>query len=236
MKNQDGALAYLVETYRAHRSDFGDFPWEFESARWQELVVSIWIGALGLDARASRDGVRRLHEVGWLTPKDWKEGDASAIEFGARALQQAGLSETDATWAIKTACKVASRLEAHSTHKLQQVLRDAAAHIIRELEELLSGADLTQEQRLSASILWVQNVANMPVISESSKHIAELCEKFSIEPQDFLALADKLNLNAALLNDVVGARHLTEEFLRPLFVVDSVESNAGSQEEVSPVK
>ena len=138
MKNRTEVLAHLQELYRAFRSDLGDFPWEYESDRWNEFVICLWIGALQIDAQSARDGLARLVAIGWRDPIHWSNLDTAKREIGRHALITAGIDKDSATEAVEVAANAASGVVELFGNDLHLILRRAGEKMVPELLGLLA--------------------------------------------------------------------------------------------------
>lgn len=206
-------ISYLNELYAAHRSDLGDFPWEYEADRWHELINCLWIGSLRVDAALARDGLRRLVEAGWTSAANWARATEPEHTFCARVLVAAGFDEKVANHAIAIAVQAAKRLDAVYSNGVHLMLRKAGEQLRQEMTELLAGIGIENPQIAKGATLWLQNVANLPLLVPQDEHVAAFCQRFRMTPTELLTLCDRLGLNVAVLDDLLAADHLTRGYL-----------------------
>lgn len=219
--NENDIVAYLDQLYSAQRDQLGDFPWEDEADRWHELIICIWIGALNIDAGQARDGMRRLVDVGLGSALHLSQLDPSSRYVYKSALMMSGMTEELASAAIQIAEHTGKEVARDCSAGIHILLRQAGEHLVTKMAAFLEGGGLTPIKARKASILWLQNVANIPLLLVEDEHIANLCKHFEISPAELVDICDQLQLNVAVLDDLLKAQHLTTEYLADYMTVSN---------------
>jgi hypothetical protein len=75
--------------------------------------------------------------------------------------------------------------------------------MVDELGTHFKFSKLTGSEVQNIFVLWMQNVLNMP-IGLSTNAIQSYCKEMNIKYTDLLNAADRLDINVALLDDVIG--------------------------------
>jgi hypothetical protein len=97
-------------------------------------------------------------------------------------------------------------LEEHYSGKVQYYLRYYGELMLRELEQEFRFSMLNEAEVKRAFTYWLQSVLNMPLLV-ADEHIDACCKENYLTPEKLFAAADKLNMNVALVGDLVQ-RHI----------------------------
>jgi hypothetical protein len=89
--------------------------------------------------------------------------------------------------------------------KIQKYLRKYGQQMIDEIDQNFTFSKLDDKERRHAFTFWLQNVTNVPV-SLMDENVKVFCEYFKIKPYELVEVADKLNINLALVDDLIQAR------------------------------
>jgi hypothetical protein len=117
-------------------------------------------------------------------------------------LQEVGLTDVEADIAIELMATTASNLEQRFQGKLQRFLRGQAERFVSEALENLVPKGTNAADMRRAVVLWLQNVANLP-LSLVTKEMESVCYHHGITPDELLKTADHLNVNWAIVDDVM---------------------------------
>jgi hypothetical protein len=83
--------------------------------------------------------------------------------------------------------------------------------MLRDLDRIFEFSALTEAEVRYAFTYWLQNVLNMP-LSLIDENVRMFCAQHDLEPEQLFAAADELDVNLALVDDVVQL-HLTRQAL-----------------------
>jgi hypothetical protein len=214
-KESAGHLRELIlDRWQSFEFTPGQYPWIRESTRWHELAFCLvariisreypfakaheiidLIGKLGfLD-------IERLTALGQPKGKvNWKHPDAS---FLLQLLEREGISTERARAIVITLVEAAAGLHKRYHGRIQQYLRKYGQKMLDEVKESFAFSALGEEDVRYAFTHWFQNVLNMPIpISHPS--ILRLCKEQKVTVEELVELADSMDLNLALLDDVLS--------------------------------
>jgi hypothetical protein len=93
--------------------------------------------------------------------------------------------------------------------KVQRYLRHYGQQMLDALSHDFSYSQIAKEDVRHAFTHWLQNVLNMPV-AVSEPAIAKFCERRGIRAEELLKVADELDINVALLDDMI-ANYVSED-------------------------
>jgi hypothetical protein len=158
--------------------------------------------------------IRRLVEGGWTGADRWAAAEGKEQAFCARVLVAAGFGEEEARQAIAIGVQAAIRVEAAFGNDLHIMLRRAGEQLREELVALLTGIGVNKPQIEKGATLWLQNVANLPLLVAHDEHVRSFCKRFGIGPDELTAWCDRQGLNVAVLDDLLAADHLTRNYLK----------------------
>jgi hypothetical protein len=195
-------------------------PWMWERDRWRELVFALLtrvINRSDAEIRALTHHMLALDllDIPSLTKicdehsqPDFQTPYAQRIlEF----LQESGVCSEEAQSGLAAICEAALGLEEHYNGKVQHYLRRYGELMLRDLEGVFHFTTLSAEEVQYAFTYWLQNILSMP-LSLLDAHLARLCERYNLAPEQLTAAADDLDVNLAFLDDLVqryGARVMT---------------------------
>ena len=194
----------LQELYDQHEDELASYPWMDEGARWAELVFCVLHQASDLPPTAVRRGMQLLDGLGLLEVAkvarlaDANE-DAAAADY---VLRQLGLGAERSMAARTTLADLARYLGTAHGGKLQRFLRVHGERIRAELAGSIGTRGLPEREVKTAVTHWLQNALSLPVSLEHPA-IQDFCAHHQIKPSDLWSAADDLDLNWALLDDLV---------------------------------
>src|SRR5579864_9074605 len=154
----------LDELYRTGAPLLDSFSWKFEEDRWAELLICSLPAAVGIDpvtARISVDTLKRMRVIAVdglasLSPKEMKFIDQVFVKYGCAA--------ADARKATKTIVSLAKVVKRNWDGYLQRFLRKHGEKMVKDLQAALKSAGMGHEAGAKIAVLWLQNVANIPIL------------------------------------------------------------------------
>jgi hypothetical protein len=103
--------------------------------------------------------------------------------------------------------EVANAIKKHYGGGIQTFLRAHGERMVKELSEILQNAGISNAKAGRIARLWLQNVANMPVLSTSDKHVKEYLRKNKLTPTQLMKKADAIGVSVAYLDDILLVEH-----------------------------
>lgn len=202
---------FMREEYIRFVPELNRYQWPWETARWQELVFCLL--ARTDDSRAAiviaRETVKifvalDLLEVDVLAKLVPEKGEPDfqepQLELMLKIMKRQGYGNTEAEIAVVTICEAARALQQGFDGKVQRYLRKYGELMLSEFFRNFSFSRLSEEDARYAFTNWLQNVLNMP-IALSHPSVKALCGKFNIGIEELVDIADRNNVNLALLDD-----------------------------------
>jgi hypothetical protein len=206
---------FLNEQWAAFVPHLAQFQWPAETARWHELVFCLLHCVARPDLPSVR--VRRLTdalvgldlvEVGQIAALADERG---RIDLGAKkaallldVLEHGGLHKQRAECAIVALVEAASAVMQRHGGKIQRYLRQYGQMMLDDLPNQFSFSRLSDDDARLAFTLWLQNVLNMPIELWNAE-VKEVCRHLRSSRETLVATADDLDINVALLDDVLSA-------------------------------
>lgn len=201
----DSAQELLVQLYNAGTPFLDEYPWEFESDRWKELLLCTLVAGLRIEsatAVAALDNLDRLHLV---SIDDLSPLSDAQRELMVAVLARQGLTVGDAGKAVETMSRVATAVRQRFDGYLQRFLRKHGETMANDLGKSLSSTlDMRERDGHKIAVLWLQRVANIPLLLPDDPHIGEFCRAHRLTPQVLLETADRLGLNVSVLDDLLA--------------------------------
>lgn len=195
----------LQRLFEKYESDIGAYAWMYETDRWAELIFCLLNQYNQQDAEATRMAVTSLQYLGLLeidrlaaleTP-----GDDHAVVL-AYILKRHGFSEENGRHAVRLLRQVASVVKKGYEGKIQRYLRRQGEVMRDQLVNAFACESLSTEQLRYAISHWLQNALSLPVSLEHQA-ITEFCRENGLALEDLLLAVDELNLNIALVDDLL---------------------------------
>lgn len=206
--------ALILEYWQAFQGTLNQYQWPWETARWHELAFCLLMrsGQPELSAGTARRLTSTLAELNLLqiemlsrlTP-DGGEPDLSHpdLDLMLRLLQRSGLNEAKATATVTTICQAAHSLQQYHGGKVQHYLRQYGQQMLDELGEHFVFSSISQEDARYAFTHWLQNVLNLP-LPISNPAVEAFCHEQGVTVPNLVRVADELDLNLALLDDMLS--------------------------------
>lgn len=186
-------------------------PWLNEKRRWQELIVCVLSTSGEEGSQQSRRAVEILAELNLLHIPDlaalpWVEG-ALELEHPhtalmSRVMGRLGFSTSMISTALERIAKLAQ--DVHSQHQdhIQVYLRQQGRRMLAELPRDFPSLFADDVPLQNAFALWLQNVLTMPIFLDTPNSV-RFCEATGYTLQQLHEAADKLDISASLLDDLI---------------------------------
>ena len=196
----DKLEAALVQLYEEKRGSLDSYPWELEEARWDEFVLSMLIG-LGIDAGLARRAVQILSSLELSSVDALADKEQEQLVRGI--LEQIGVPEATSTRTVNLLQAAAVTTRKRWGGHIQCFLREQGLRMAKDLAAVLQQAGLQEAPAMRAATLWLQNVANLPILLSGDPHIRRFCAQNGVSEEELLESADRLGLNVAVLDDLL---------------------------------
>jgi hypothetical protein len=186
--------------------------WASESDRWSELIYALVSRSVPEDLINVRRAVRTLQELDLLNPKaltavdDNEERNGQIIEV----LKEENFNHEEAQRAQTIIQEAATAVCQLFEGRLQFFLRAYAEIMVKDLCEHFVFSSLDQAQAEQAFSLWLQNSCNLP-LSLFDNYVLEFCHHCNLSSPELVAAADELNLNLALVDDLIRGHLESDE-------------------------
>lgn len=205
---------YLLKTMLFDPSTaahLGVYTWASESSRWNALVSIVISHVCDLPDEDLRDITKYLSDLNHLdisqlaqiriTGDSIDRSDEQATKI-IDIFRRMGVSEPHALRILLLLCQIASGLNSERFGgKVQRYFRSYGETILNDIHNLFSLNGSDNEMR-RIFVLWLQKVLNMPVLIQDAV-VTEFCEKHGISVDDLLEAADNINLNVAIVDDLL---------------------------------
>jgi hypothetical protein len=124
--------------------------------------------------------------------------------FIRHALVQVGIDADVASNAVSILVAVAITVKDRWGGYIQRFLREQGQRMVKELQNFIAKDGLEAERAARVAALWLQNAANMPIMLSTEPHVTNFCKHVGISASELLDVADKLELNVAVLDDLLA--------------------------------
>jgi len=204
-EDEQELLAELFSLYNEHRLLLGPRVWEFESDRWRELLAVLLMTKYAVPSDEARAAVELLDSIGLEYPESaCEEGQGPFLTTLLGRLKSATISENAAAISqdiVKISRAVKERWSGH----IQKFIRPYARTILADLSKELTRAGLSEVDAGAVSCVWLQNVLNVPLLFENHPNVVAFCERRKLSSAELIERLDKLDLNAAVFDDLLEA-------------------------------
>ena len=201
------AKARLLEAYQAHGASLPEYGWPSETDRWMELLVCV-LHQVRREGPITevREALLLWRELGLISPAALASlAQEEEYEIALRiALRRRGFSAEEAQEGVAVARELAAAVLARYDGKIQLFLRRHAEAALEELADALGGAGVPADTLRFALTHWLQNATNAP-LSLGHESVEAFCRKHELSAEQVRAAADDLDLNLALLDDLLEA-------------------------------
>jgi hypothetical protein len=213
-EKMDFLRSLVLENWQVFEGPLEQYQWPWENARWHEMVFCLLLrlGQPELEADMARSLVNMLADLDMLRIEtlaglalDGEEPDFAHpdLVLMLHLIERSGLDPAKAIAAVTTICQAALGLQKQHGGKVQRYLRHYGQRILDELDKHFSFTNMSDEDARYAFTHWLQNVLNMPLVL-SEPAVEQLCKKLGVTVDDLVGVADSLDLNLALLDDMIA--------------------------------
>ncbi len=184
--------------------------WLWEGDRWKELVFALLAHITGLAEDQVRELTDHMENLGLLDVGTLASiGKGSSPDLNSpnarhilELLQENGFSPEESQSGLTTICEAAVGLQKHFGGKVQRYLRSYGESMLREINQFFRFSKMEDPEVKLAFTYWLQNVLTMP-LSLFDSNVVMFCERHHLTPEELIAAADDLDLNVALLDDLI---------------------------------
>ena len=189
---------------------FDYYQWPSEHDRWVELIFALVTRISNKNEDEIRHTIEELDVLDLLDVEalseilETKKGINLEYAHTRRVVEyliESGFTENESEKCILAMHEAAKSLKTHHDGKIQKYLRKYGQQMINEVPQNFSFSKMNEQDVKYAFTYWLQNVLNMPVSLDDS--VKEFCKKIGNKPEDLVQVADKLNLNIAIVDDLV---------------------------------
>jgi len=185
--------------------------WPSEHKRWVELIFALVTRISKKPEDEIRDTIEELDALNLLGVEALAEtseadGGINLEDPHARRiveyLSESGFTEEESKSGILVMHEAAKSLKEHHDGKIQKYLRIYGQRMIDELSQNFSFSKMNEEDVKYAFTYWLQNILNMPV-NLKTETTEKFCKRFEITYEELLKEANNLDMNLALLDDMI---------------------------------
>lgn len=206
-----GTLASIINDYG---SDLPVGNWSSEKDRWQELLVCM---INQVKPEPNMDEVREVTEI-WeklnltspMILSALKEDDRE-YSFLVMTLLQYDFTEHEALTTVNMAIALGKAVADNYNGKIQTCIRKYAVALRDELTKTFADVGLDDSQINYGVVHWLQNTMNAP-LSLSHQSVTAFCKEKGVTPQELWNAADILEINLAVIDDVLERRAFVKSF------------------------
>ena len=202
------AESLLTELYNAGVPFLNEYPWEFEGDRWAELLVCGLIVELRVDTQVARESIDTLKRIGMTSIEGLASASPEQRIFIERVLVQHGYEAADAAKASNMLISLAQAVQKKWDGYLQRFLRTHGEKMAEELGGVLNSTGIENQAASKIAVLWLQSVANIPILLPRDPYIQTFCREHALSEQQLLEAADRLGLNVGVLDDLLALEAL----------------------------
>lgn len=198
---------------------FAYHQWPSEQERWIELIFALVARISKKPEPEVREAIEFLDNLGLLDvkelsniPKVENNLDMSTplskriVEF----LSESGFTEEDSKRNLLVMHEAAKSLIKHHDGKVQKYLRKYGQLMVNEISDSFSFSEMNEKDVKYAITYWLQNVLNMP-LHLKTESTEKFCEEYQTTNEDLVKEADTLDINIALLDDMIDQYMLTKK-------------------------
>jgi hypothetical protein len=201
--------------YDAGTQHLADYPWEFESDRWAEFVCCALVVGHGLPPAAVKESVHSLVRLKLLSVKGLATSSAKERTFIAHVFNKHGCEMPVAVQICSTIVAIARAVQDKWDGHLQRLLRAHGEKMSSDLQTMLSATGIGEKESKKIAVLWLQNVANIPILLPEDPHVEQFCHDHGIAHAALVDAADRLDLNVAVLDDLMALEAQAAAVLEP---------------------
>jgi hypothetical protein len=203
----------LRKLFHTQLENYDVYHWPNEDMRYTELVFSLLSFQNPPFTNVLREIVSRLYDLGLLDVQSLSTMEFSndSIDMNNKTSQRISqiLTEYGFTFEQTKSCiitlyQLANSLKNNYDGKVQKYFRKYGQLMLDGLEKDFSITNMDKDIIRQALTFWLQNVLNMP-ISLMNQDLETFCNKIGVTSEELIAEADKLNINVAILDDLIAS-------------------------------
>ena len=222
MKSSNSEVQFQLRKLITKYSDlFAYHQWPSEQERWSELVFALVTKTSHKPETEIRDIVEELDELGLLDVEELSKipevnGNVDySYPFAKRIIdclsesriteeqtKKPGLTEEESRRSVSVMRDVAKSLIEHHDGKVQKYLRKYGQQMVDEIANNFTISAMKEKDMKYAFVYWLQNVLNMP-LNLATPSVETFGKDLQIDSEDLVKEADKLDINIALLDDMI---------------------------------
>jgi hypothetical protein len=194
----------LRELFEAKSDFLLQYPWEWEGDRWLELLICLVKADLDVEPSVVRSAVALLDELDAVSLENLVNLDVDDLALIRTVLLRSGFNTEAADRAGQLMCAAARLVTTRWTGHVQKFLREHGEKMRKQLAKTLKRIGITAAAADKAAVLWLQNVANLPILLPEDAHILSFCRRHKLSETELVDLADRLGMNLAVLDDLLA--------------------------------
>ena len=195
----------LLNLYDSGHEFLEEYPWEWEDDRWHEFLCCTLIAAIG-QGQEVRRALQTLREMGMLTQDGLADAEARDLGLLSEVLRRHGFDgeSGDPEELALLLVAVARVVRTKWKSRLQRFLREHGDRMAAELAGAMTAGGVSREVARKAAVLWLQNVANLPIVDTDDAHLRRFRSAFALSNQALLDVADRTGVNVSVLDDLLA--------------------------------
>jgi hypothetical protein len=205
---------FLVERAQEFSTPYDQYRWVNERARWAELIfcMLLRLNSNILQASDIRKVVGALWDLGYLEietmvgfcdSKGKVDGSAPGVVVLVDTLTKCGASAKQAERSVCAIWEAAKSVEKNFNGKIQQYLRGYGQQMMNEVRSHFELTQLNNDDVNFVFSHWLQNVLYVP-IQLAFKDYVGLEDYRDLTLGDMIEVADELDINLALVDDILS--------------------------------
>lgn len=198
----------LAALYNAGNQFLSDYPWEFEEDRSAELLVCSLIVDAEISPETARDAIETLKKFGLVDPLRLSSLSPELQAFVKQLFLQLGCNGEQSEKATNLLSALGAMVKKTWDGYLQRFLREHGRKMVAELGAILNSAGISDSASRKIATLWLQNVANVPVLLSSDRYIQAFCREHQLSDTELVETADRLGLNISVLDDLLAMEQM----------------------------
>jgi hypothetical protein len=199
----DQALLASIQSAIKHAPQH---PYTFEGDRWLDLIMLMLIESAGLSKVQASAIAGHLGSARDAASKDTKQQARLRRDFEA-TIRSPDFDHSEMDKIAASISEVAAMIKRRYGGGIQTFLRFHGNRMVKELFGYLRKSGVAPRKAHRIATVWMQNVANMPVLSTDEPHVRAFCKKYGLTLNAFFKAADRLALNVAYLDDILLVNH-----------------------------
>lgn len=213
----------IENIYFRYREDIPtEYIWENEKDRFIELCFCFMAGITKIRHLDLRDIVIGLESLGLLdidmlaAEKSVRTDERTnqVLSLITNILAENGIEEEDARRCSLVLRKIADATKKTYDGKIQKLIRKYGIMMLQEARNTFSFEEVNEEDLNYILTLWLQNIMELP-ITMSNDLVRQFCNMNKISSKELEDVADKLDINAAALDDLIQSYMVQEKKISP---------------------